>query len=101
MKLGFRDIAAVAVACLFGAPESLAQNAYIPNQSDATVSVINTATNAVIATVPVVGANPAGVAVTPDGKKVYVTSDNTVSVINTATNTVIATVPVPGSGLCR
>ena len=47
MKLGFREIVAVAVACLFGAPQSLAQNVYIPNQSDATVSVINTATNTV------------------------------------------------------
>jgi YVTN family beta-propeller protein len=81
MNLRFREIAAVAVACLFGAPQSLAQNAYIPNQSDATVSVINTATNAVIATVPVVGANPTGVAVTPDGSKAYVTSDHTVPAI--------------------
>ena len=38
-----------------------------------------------------VGTNPVGVAVTPDGKTVYVTNegDGTVSVINTATNTVI------------
>ena len=44
-----------------------------------------------------VGNNPWGVAVTPDGTKVYVAnsgSDNTVSVIDTATNTVTATVTV-------
>jgi YVTN family beta-propeller protein len=39
---------------------------------------------------------PQGVAITPDGTKVYVAnaSDNTVSVINTATNTV-AGLPIP------
>lgn len=60
-----------------------------------TVSVINTATNAVFATVPV-GHNATGAAVSPDGSRVYVTnySDNTVSVIDTATNSVVATIPV-------
>ena len=38
---------------------------------DNTVSVIDTATNTVTATVPV-GSYPIGVAVTPDGTKVYV-----------------------------
>jgi YVTN family beta-propeller protein len=45
--------------------------AYITNSIDNTVSVIDTATNIVAATVNV-GPNPHGVAVTPDGKKVYV-----------------------------
>ena len=57
------------------------------------VSVINATTNTVTATVPV-GITPLGIAVTPDGTKVYVTnaeSDN-VSVIDTATNNVTATV---------
>ncbi|MGB9939582.1 PGF-pre-PGF domain-containing protein [Methanosarcina sp.] len=59
-----------------------------------TVSVIDTATNNVTATVPV-GQSPGGVAVTPDGKKVYVAnSDPTVSIIDTATNTVTATINV-------
>ena len=54
-----------------------------------TVSVIDTATNTVTATDPRRQA-PVGVAVTPDGSKVYVANgDNTVSVIDTATNTVI------------
>jgi YVTN family beta-propeller protein len=46
-----------------------------------------------------VGTLPEGVAVTPDGSKVYVTNEisNTVSVISTATNTVTATIRV-GSG---
>jgi YVTN family beta-propeller protein len=58
--------------------------------------VIETATNTVVATIQVgVGVNPTGVAVTPDGKHVYVTNGfNAVSVIATATNTVVATIPV-------
>ena len=60
-----------------------------------TVSVIDTATNTVTATVTV-GIIPIGVAVNPSGTEVYVANkeSNTVSVIDTATNTVIAMVPV-------
>ena len=59
------------------------------------VSVINTTDNTVAATVTV-GTNPYGVAVTPDGSKVYVANagSNSVSVISTATNAVTATVTV-------
>jgi YVTN family beta-propeller protein len=41
---------------------------YVTNRWDYTVSVINTATNKVIATVPV-GDYPYGVSVSPDGKR--------------------------------
>ena len=42
-----------------------------------------------------VGLAPSGVAVTPDGSKIYVTNlNNTVSVIATATNAVSATISV-------
>ena len=68
------------------------------------MSVINTATDTVIATIPVGsnnpsagGSYPAGVAVSPDGSKVYVANSylaNSVSVIDTETNTVSATIPV-------
>jgi YVTN family beta-propeller protein len=72
--------------------------AYVANAGDNTVSVIDTATNAVVGTPIPVGSFPRGVAVTPDGKPAYVTIDNgrssTVSVIDTANNTVVATVPV-------
>jgi len=67
--------------------------AYITNSYSNTVSVISTITDTVTATVNV-GSNPCGVAVTPDGKKVYVTGGGNVSIIDTATNNVIATVPV-------
>jgi YVTN family beta-propeller protein len=74
--------------------------AYITNEDSNNVSVIDTATDTVVATVSV-GIQPYGVAVSPDGAKVYVTNlgdypsyEGTVSVIDTATNTAIATVPV-------
>jgi YVTN family beta-propeller protein len=71
------------------------KRAYVANDNSNTVSVIETATNTVVATVAV-GSAPLRVAVTPDGKHAYVTNDNsnTVSVIDTATNTVLATVAV-------
>ncbi len=68
--------------------------AYITNGESNNISVIDTTTNKVTATIPV-GSNPMGVAINPDGTKVYVANaySNDVSVIDTATNTVIATVP--------
>ena len=58
---------------------------YVVNDGLDTVSVIDAATDAVVATIPV-GAFPIGVAITADGSKVYVASagPNTVSVIATA-----------------
>ncbi len=79
-----------------GIPAVTARNfAYIPNSTSNTVSVINTATNTVVATIPV-GTYPYSVAINPAGTRVYVTnySTNNVSVIDTATNTVVATVAV-------
>jgi YVTN family beta-propeller protein len=71
---------------------------YVADFGDDTVSVIDTATNTVVATV-VVGGNPADVAVTPDSAHAYVTNndDDTVSVIDTATNTAVTTVVVGSS----
>jgi YVTN family beta-propeller protein len=70
----------------------------VTNSGDNTVSVIATASNTVVATIPV-GNVPDGVAVTPDGTQAYVTNelDDTASVIATASNTVVATIPA-GSG---
>jgi YVTN family beta-propeller protein len=70
--------------------------AYISNNSSNDVSVIDTASNTVTATVAV-GTAPVGVAVGPT--RVYVAnySSNNVSVIDPATNAVIATIPV-GTG---
>jgi uncharacterized repeat protein (TIGR01451 family) len=69
--------------------------AYVPNSMDNNISVIDTATNKVIASVNV-GDQPYGIAITPDGNKVYVANQvsNTVSVIDAVNLTVTATVPV-------
>src|SRR5215471_14051879 len=71
--------------------------AYIVQNNSNTVSVLNTTTHSVVATLPV-GLHPFGVAVHPAGTFVYVTnlSSGTVSVIDTATHSVVATVLVGG-----
>ncbi len=76
-------------------PQAAQFFAYVTNRSTGNVSVIDTSTNAVVATVPVGGA-PIAVAITPNAAFAYVTnlSTDNVSVINTSTNTVVATVPV-------
>src|ERR1017187_5197584 len=73
----------------------ICQTAYIPNEGEATVSVINVATNTVTATITV-GNYPYGVSVSPDGSTVYASnlSSNDVSVIRTSDNTVTATIGV-------
>ncbi|HEY3362845.1 MAG TPA: PKD domain-containing protein [Methanosarcina sp.] len=69
--------------------------AYITNSASHNVSVIDTATNNIVAEING-DCEPYGVSVTPDGTKVYVANLNcdAISVINTANNTIIATVPV-------
>ena len=76
-------------------PPSQTADAYVTNAGSDTVSVIDTATNTVTATIPV-GSTPVRAAVTPDGTRAYVTNagSDTVSVIDTATNTVTTTIPV-------
>ena len=79
--------------------------AYVANStSSGSVSVIDTATNAIkeIGGTPVpdiaVGTRPRGVAVSPDGGTVYVAnSGGNVSVISTTSNTLTNTITVAGS----
>ena len=63
-----------------------------------TLSLIDPATNTVVATIPV-GNSPYGVAINPTNGLVYVANanSNTVSVIDPKTNTVVATITVGGS----
>src|SRR5262249_57192675 len=86
---------ALSLACLFAPASARAQNAYITNSGDNTVSVIDTTNNTVAATITV-GNSPFGVAVTPDGSTGYVANsmDNTVSVIPTSVNTETGVIPV-------
>src|SRR5262245_25945163 len=89
----------IVCALLFGLGVSsttlAAPFAYIPNANGGNVSVIDVATNTVIATLRV-GGNPFCVGVHPAGTRAYVTnlSNSSVTVIDTAMNTVVATVSV-------
>jgi YVTN family beta-propeller protein len=79
---------------------------YVTNSFSNTVSVINTATNALVATISV-GEAPWGVAVDPGGTHVFVSNSgflhnvggfdpHTVYVIDTSSNTVVTSVPSVG-----
>ncbi len=87
-------LAIMLTVSLFGASAWAAPFAYITNSVSNTVSVIDTSSNTVVATV-FVGIYPWGVAVNPSGTRVYVANeDGTVSVIDTSSNTVVATIDV-------
>lgn len=64
---------------LFAATLVVAQNAYVVSQTTNSVSVINTSSNAIVATIPV-GTTPQFVATTPDRAKVYVTNAGSATV---------------------
>jgi YVTN family beta-propeller protein len=86
---------------LWGGPWGLAANpsstkVYVVNSLLNSVSVIDTASDTVIKTIEV-GEEPHWAAVTPDGKKVYVTSEGVlgyglISIIDTGTDTVKFTI---------
>ena len=82
-----------------GATRTEAQTkAYVAQPGANTVTVIDTATGTVTATLPV-GAAPTRVAVTRDGSRAYVTNrdSDSISVIDTAADAVIETIPVGDS----
>src|SRR5262249_3913693 len=72
-----------------------APKAYIGDFKDNTVTVLDTRTNRVLATIPV-PARPPRPVVTPDGRKLFVSSDgaSTVRVIDTPTDRVAASIEV-------
>src|SRR5262245_48444222 len=72
-----------------------APKAYVGLFKDDAVAVIDTAQNKVTATISV-PKGPHGLVITPDGRKVYVSSDgaSTVSVIDTVNDRVMATIEV-------
>jgi YVTN family beta-propeller protein len=85
---------ALFIGCFLLGQTCIAQNfAYVTNSGSGTVSVIDTTTDTVTATVSV-GSRPFGVAA--NSTRVYVTNSgsNDVSVIDTNNNTVVATIPV-------
>jgi YVTN family beta-propeller protein len=83
-------IVVVAVGLLLlGAPSALAQNAFVTNFSDGTLTVVDTANDTAAPTpIPLPsGASPGEVAITPDGLRAYVidSAHDSVDVVNTAT----------------
>jgi YVTN family beta-propeller protein len=80
------------------------RTAYVTNWLSNTVSVIDTVTDKVLATVPV-GIHPSGVALNAAGTRAYVINgdrfESDVSVIDTVTNKVVVTIPfdVPPPGI--
>jgi YVTN family beta-propeller protein len=77
-------------------PDAIAINpagtrVYVGNQGSNSVSVIDTASNAVVATVKV-DDRPLGLAVNPSGTRVIVSNSDNYSIIDTAANTVVATI---------
>src|SRR6266568_6479882 len=72
-----------------------APKAYVGLFKDQAIAVLDTATNRVLHTIAV-PPGPHGLVMTPDGRKVYVSSDgaSTVSVIDTATDRVVSSIDV-------
>src|SRR4051812_22549353 len=89
----------VCLACWLGTvllavPAQAKPFAYVTNGGSNTVSVIDTGSNPVVATIAV-GPLPRGVAITPDGPRAYgANAASTVSVIDPATNTAVASISV-------
>lgn len=94
---GFARILVVLAALAASAAPALAAapKAYVGNFKDSTVSVIDTGTERVVATVPV-AAGPDGIVVAPGGRSVFVSgsSASTVSEIDAATDRVTRSIDV-------
>jgi YVTN family beta-propeller protein len=90
--------ALAALALCLCAPQALARYVYTGNYEDDTLSVIDTATNQVVGSPIPTGSGPDSIAITPDGKTLYVTSGaGDITVVNTQTNQIITTITgLPG-----
>ena len=90
-------IPAVIMGWLLWGPSvaAAAPKAYVGLFKDDAVAVIDMAQSKVVGTIPV-PKGPHGLVITPNGRKVYVSSDgaSTVSVIDTGSDRVIATIEV-------
>jgi YVTN family beta-propeller protein len=73
---------------------------YLPSQIVGTISVFNSATNKIDHTISTVAGGSFAIAITPDGRKLYLSNRNgTISEISTATDTVTNTFPGDASAL--
>ena len=102
----------IAVPTIFGEPipvnptpgyMAIAPNGrygYIANRDEGVVTVLDTTSNAVTATIPIPAGPPQFITFSPDGRTAYVTiynadyTYNAVAFVETSSNTVTATVPV-------
>src|SRR5215467_2130201 len=77
------------------AEAAAAPKAYVGLFKDNAIAVLDTGTNGVQGTIPV-PQGPHGIVITPDGRKVYVSSDgaSTVSVIDTQTDKIVRSIEV-------
>jgi YVTN family beta-propeller protein len=90
-----RLLVAAAPLILASGMAAAAPKAYVGNFADNTVSVLDTASDKIVATIPV-AQGPHGMAMSRDGRTVFVTGDgsSSMSVIDTATDKVVKTVEV-------
>jgi serine/threonine-protein kinase len=104
--------ASIAVPTIFGAPLAVSPTpgylaiapngryAYIAHRAEGVVTVLDTTSNAVTATIPIPAGPPQFVTFSPDGRVAYVTiynadyTYNAVAFVETSSNTVTATVEV-------
>jgi YVTN family beta-propeller protein len=87
----------IAATGFLAAPAEAAPFAYTPNFISSNVSVVDIATNSVVATIPV-GMQTSSTAVSADGTRVYVANNTgSISVIDGTTQSVIQTIPLPGA----
>jgi len=92
-----KSIVTAALLALISSQTTYSQTlAYVANLGSSSVSVINTASNGVVATVNV-GSQPNGIAITPDGTRAYVANGGgEVWVLATEGNTALAKVSLGG-----
>jgi YVTN family beta-propeller protein len=85
----------VAPSAVHAKATSQAELAYVTNQSNGTISVIDPKTKKVMDTIWI-GGDPKAIAITPDGREAYIggVHSNAIEVINTKTKAVISTINV-------
>jgi len=93
-NLAWSLIAALSL-CLVSGVANAGPKAYVGNFKDNTVSAIDTSAGAVVATIPV-AAGPHGMVISPDGRRLFVSSDGSslISVIDTVVDRVTGKVEV-------
>jgi len=92
--------ALAALALALFAPQASARYVYTGNWDDGTVSVVDTATNQVVGNPIPVSEEPETMAITPNGKTLYVGADggDDLTVIDTQSNQVVGSIPLAYEG---